>query len=216
MHGSGARCGSTARSPPRRGDHRRALEALALRPWRRDLGVGQSNRDHDVRRLTEMSMRRREMTVQTAERRSRPCRDGEAQLAPRRIGRRPSGVIVVIGTIGYMLLGFGALDATYQTVTTITTVGFRGRSSRSSSAGKVFTIVPDPGGCRHGALHAQGRARAAGRGPLRRALGDDGWTSRSHRFRARHRLRMGRVGKAIARELRDRREAGRRSSTATR
>ncbi len=49
-------------------------------------------------------------------------------------------LIVLIGTIGYMLLGFGALDATYQTVTTITTVGFR-EVEPLSSAGKVFTIV---------------------------------------------------------------------------
>jgi voltage-gated potassium channel len=49
-------------------------------------------------------------------------------------------LIVVIGTIGYMLLGFGGLDATYQTVTTITTVGFR-EVEPLSSAGKVFTIV---------------------------------------------------------------------------
>lgn len=48
-------------------------------------------------------------------------------------------VVVVIGTAGYVVLGFGLLDALYQTVTTITTVGFRevhpptrqGRFSRS-------------------------------------------------------------------------------------
>ena len=35
------------------------------------------------------------------------------------------GSIVVVGTIGYVVLGFSVLDAMYQTVTTITTVGFR-------------------------------------------------------------------------------------------
>ena len=35
------------------------------------------------------------------------------------------GSIFVAGTIGYAVLGFGVLDAMYQTVTTITTVGFR-------------------------------------------------------------------------------------------
>ena len=49
-------------------------------------------------------------------------------------------LIVVIGTIGYVVLGFGVLDATYQTVTTITTVGFR-EVEPLDSAGKVFTIV---------------------------------------------------------------------------
>ena len=34
-------------------------------------------------------------------------------------------VVVVAGTVGYLLLGFTLLDALYQTVTTITTVGFR-------------------------------------------------------------------------------------------
>jgi voltage-gated potassium channel len=46
----------------------------------------------------------------------------------------------VIGTIGYLLLGFGLLDAIYQTVTTVTTVGFREVKPLSAS-GKVFTIV---------------------------------------------------------------------------
>ena len=32
--------------------------------------------------------------------------------------------IILVGWVGYVLLGFGALDALYQTVTTITTVGF--------------------------------------------------------------------------------------------
>jgi voltage-gated potassium channel len=33
-------------------------------------------------------------------------------------------LVLVGGTIGYVLLGFGFLDALYQTVTTETTVGF--------------------------------------------------------------------------------------------
>ena len=34
-------------------------------------------------------------------------------------------IVIVGGTFGYVLLGFGLLDALYQTVTTISTVGFR-------------------------------------------------------------------------------------------
>jgi voltage-gated potassium channel len=49
-------------------------------------------------------------------------------------------LIVVIGSIGYVILGFGALDAVYQTVTTITTVGFREVEPLDRN-GKVFTIV---------------------------------------------------------------------------
>ena len=48
--------------------------------------------------------------------------------------------IVVVGTVGYVLLGFGVLDAIYQTVTTITTVGFR-EVEPLDGAGQVFTIV---------------------------------------------------------------------------
>ena len=50
------------------------------------------------------------------------------------------GGVVVVGTIGYVVLGFGVLDAVYQTVTTITTVGFR-EVERLDGAGQVFTIV---------------------------------------------------------------------------
>jgi voltage-gated potassium channel len=50
------------------------------------------------------------------------------------------GVVLLAGTIGYVLLGFSWLDAVYQTVTTVTTVGFR-EVRDLSTAGKVFTIV---------------------------------------------------------------------------
>jgi voltage-gated potassium channel len=48
--------------------------------------------------------------------------------------------VLLIGTIGYAILGFGLLDAVYQTVTTVATVGFR-EVHPLSSAGKIFTIV---------------------------------------------------------------------------
>ncbi|MDP9071949.1 MAG: potassium channel protein [Actinomycetota bacterium] len=46
---------------------------------------------------------------------------------------------LVAGTGGYVALGFGLLDAVYQTVITVTTVGFR-EVRALSDAGKVFTI----------------------------------------------------------------------------
>jgi voltage-gated potassium channel len=49
-------------------------------------------------------------------------------------------VVLAIGTIGYVLLGFTVLDAIYQTVTTVTTVGFR-EVKPLSSTGKIFTMV---------------------------------------------------------------------------
>ncbi|MBJ8347009.1 potassium channel protein [Antrihabitans sp. YC2-6] len=49
-------------------------------------------------------------------------------------------VVVVLGTAGYFVLGFGLLDALYQTVTTITTVGFR-EVQPLDSTGQIFTIV---------------------------------------------------------------------------
>jgi len=48
--------------------------------------------------------------------------------------------VIVAGTIGYVVLGFGVLDAVYQTVTTISTVGFR-EIHPLDEAGKIFTIV---------------------------------------------------------------------------
>ena len=48
--------------------------------------------------------------------------------------------IVVVGTVGYVVLGFGVVDALYQTVTTITTVGFR-EVQPLDHAGQLFTIV---------------------------------------------------------------------------
>ena len=48
--------------------------------------------------------------------------------------------VVVIGTVGYILLGFGVLDALYQTVTTVTTVGFR-ELEPLDGAGQLFTIA---------------------------------------------------------------------------
>jgi voltage-gated potassium channel len=48
--------------------------------------------------------------------------------------------VVVGGTVGYMVLGFGLLDALYQTVTTVTTVGFR-EVQPLTDGGKIFTIA---------------------------------------------------------------------------
>ena len=48
--------------------------------------------------------------------------------------------MLVVGSIGYRLLGLGWLDAVYQTVTTVTTIGFR-EVEPFDDAAKVFTIV---------------------------------------------------------------------------
>jgi voltage-gated potassium channel len=50
------------------------------------------------------------------------------------------GLVIVGGTVGYVLLGFSVLDAIYQTVITVTTVGFR-EVQPLNTAGQVFTIV---------------------------------------------------------------------------
>lgn len=49
-------------------------------------------------------------------------------------------LVMVGGTIGYVALGFGVLDAIYQTVTTVATVGFR-EVRPFSRADEAFTIV---------------------------------------------------------------------------
>lgn len=57
-----------------------------------------------------------------------------------RLGLALLGLILVIGTTGYIILGFGVLNAVYQTITTITTVGY-GEIEPLSSNGRLFTIV---------------------------------------------------------------------------
>ena len=56
------------------------------------------------------------------------------------LGLGALGLITLVGTAGYVVLGFSVLDAVYQTLTTITTVGFR-EVEPLDDAGKVFTIV---------------------------------------------------------------------------
>ncbi len=60
----------------------------------------------------------------------------------RRIGRAllAFSLVIVAGTVGYAILGFGFVDALYQTVTTITTVGFR-EVHPLSTVGQLFTIA---------------------------------------------------------------------------
>lgn len=49
-------------------------------------------------------------------------------------------VVTAAGTAGYVALGFGPMDALYQTVTTVATVGFR-EVQPLSHAGQLFTIA---------------------------------------------------------------------------
>ena len=49
-------------------------------------------------------------------------------------------IVTVFGTVGYVVLGFGPLDALYQTVTTVATVGFR-EVQPLDHAGQIFTMV---------------------------------------------------------------------------
>jgi voltage-gated potassium channel len=48
--------------------------------------------------------------------------------------------VIVLGTIGYILLGITPLDAAYQTVTTVTTIGFREVVEFDTSE-KIYTMV---------------------------------------------------------------------------
>lgn len=48
--------------------------------------------------------------------------------------------VTVVGTVGYLVLGFTFLEALYQTVTTVATVGFR-EVRPLTAAGQIFTIV---------------------------------------------------------------------------
>lgn len=57
-----------------------------------------------------------------------------------RAGLGALGFVLVAGTVGYLLFGFGLLNAVYQTVSTVTTVGFNS-PHRLSNGSKVFTII---------------------------------------------------------------------------
>ena len=48
--------------------------------------------------------------------------------------------VLVVGTLGYFALGFGFVDAMYQTVTTVATVGFR-EVRPMTTGGKFFTMA---------------------------------------------------------------------------
>ncbi len=57
-----------------------------------------------------------------------------------RIGLGALAFVLVAGTVGYLLFGFGLLDSVYQTVSTITTVGFNSPHTLDSGS-KLFTII---------------------------------------------------------------------------
>ncbi|MGH8999395.1 MAG: ion channel, partial [Acidimicrobiia bacterium] len=56
-----------------------------------------------------------------------------------RLGVAALFVCVVVGTAGYVALGFSFLDALYQTVTTVATVGYR-EVQPLGPGGQLFTI----------------------------------------------------------------------------
>jgi voltage-gated potassium channel len=55
------------------------------------------------------------------------------------------GLVLMTGTVGYMVLGLALIDAAYQTVTTVSTVGFR-ELGATTTPWKVFTMVLVLGG----------------------------------------------------------------------
>ncbi len=74
------------------------------------------------------------------QRQSRGWRRSGPGLARMRTALLGLLVVIIVGTIGYVVLGFTPLEAVYQTVTTVSTVGFR-ELHPLSGAGMVFTIV---------------------------------------------------------------------------
>ena len=57
-----------------------------------------------------------------------------------RIGLGAMALVLVVGTAGYLVLGFGVLDSVYQTITTVTTVGFTSPHPLGIGT-KVFTVI---------------------------------------------------------------------------
>ncbi|MEY2468041.1 MAG: voltage-gated potassium channel [Actinomycetota bacterium] len=110
-------------------------------------------------------------------------------------------VVIVVGTVGYWALGFGLLDALYQTVTTVSTVGFR-EVEPLSATGQAFTIALILAGVGT-ALYAFGVViESFAEGHLRAARKRKRMDQRIAALRG-HVIvcGWGRVGKAIAREV---------------
>ena len=72
-------------------------------------------------------------------RRRRLSRDSDP-FVRLRIGALMLAGVIVVGVIGYRLLGLGLLDALYQTIVTITTVGYR-EVGEVDGRYQLFTIV---------------------------------------------------------------------------
>lgn len=109
--------------------------------------------------------------------------------------------VLVVGAVGYRLLGFGWLDAVYQTVTTVTTVGFR-EVEPLNRKGKVFTIVLIFLGVGTALFTLSLLMQAVAEGHFRRFLG----RRRMDRTIAKFKDHVivcgwGRVGKAIAHDI---------------
>ncbi len=64
-----------------------------------------------------------------------------APLARIRAGLLALALVLVLGSLGYLALGFSPLDSVYQTVTTVTTVGFREVEPMNTAVRKIYTIV---------------------------------------------------------------------------
>jgi len=68
--------------------------------------------------------------------------DRPAAVVARRLYRGLGlvALVLVVGTVGYVMLGFPLIDAAYQAVTTVTTIGFREVVPFGTSE-KIFTMV---------------------------------------------------------------------------
>jgi voltage-gated potassium channel len=86
--------------------------------------------------------------------------------------------VMVAGTVGYLVLGFGLLDALYQTVTTVPTVEFR-KVQPLTAAGKVFTIALIVVGVGT-ALYTLGHHRDASRGSASRSFRETPFGAQDH------------------------------------
>lgn len=114
------------------------------------------------------------------------------------------GVILLLGTLGYTLLGsFTPLDALYMTVITIFTIGY-GDSGIDSPAEKLFTIALIVVGSTSGLYVAGGLVKTLAEGEINRVVG------RFMKTRSIDSLRghtiicgYGRIGQILAAELQE-------------
>ena len=95
-----------------------------------------------------------------------------------RIGLAALALVLLGGTVGYLLFGFDLIDALYQTVITVTTVGFNSRV-RSVRAPRVSPSHSSSWAWARRCTRSRPCSRCSSRDTCENSLGGAGWSETS-------------------------------------